>query len=153
MRNYSETEIFTPEALTAFHKTTRLVLAIPLLDGENYWRCHELARAVAQMLGCGYADGKFGAVDHSWCIIGGGRKREEMSLLAALIPSTEEYVLNGGCDPILDVYAVGSLPQVQLVDRAAVLRRQYVRGETRKDIRWKAVEELVSCMWLAEVGA
>jgi len=95
-------------------------------DVDNL-RCHELTRAVRiclSMLGY-YADlkdGKYGAVEHSWILLGAG--------------------------VILDVYAVARLPQVQLVDCRHLTkdREQYTPGPERDDVDWEFVHQLVSEM-------
>ena len=80
-------------------------------------RCHELARAVGRMFGLMVIDGKYGAVDHSW-----------------LMPGPH----------ILDVYAVGRLPQVQLVSIETLLPHGMYRiGPTREDIDTAFVQEIV----------
>lgn len=77
-----------------FEAATRVVARMPdrQLDGE-WVRCHEVARATCRLLGTGtVVDGVYGcAVEHSW-----------ISLDQAL----------------LDPYAVGRLPTVQLVNLA-----------------------------------
>jgi hypothetical protein len=89
-------------------------------------RCHELACAVAHRLGDEYSgvahngsfvlvDGKYGPVDHSWI---------------------EWKTAPSGYRRILDVYAVGRLPMVQLIDASTLLQHQglpYVRSEKKRD--------------------
>jgi hypothetical protein len=85
----------------------------------NELRCHELARAVHIVTyEHGYklvvVDGKCGLIEHSWLMLDGGR--------------------------ILDPYAPGRLPAVQLVDPIV---GAYRPGEKRDDIRRVIVDQLV----------
>jgi hypothetical protein len=120
MNSYSE-KIFDTSEIILFGKATSLVAA---LRHDAELRCHELARAVARTLGSlRVFDGKFGSVDHSWC---------------------ETEYMN-----VLDVYAAGSLPQVQLLhagSRAWMLPhdKSYKVGEPRTDIREERLEALMN---------
>jgi len=85
----------------------------------NELRCHELARAVHVVTyEHGYTlvvvDGTCGSIEHSWLMLDGGR--------------------------ILDPYAPGRLPAVQLVDPIV---GSYQPGEKRTDIRRAIVDQLV----------
>jgi hypothetical protein len=91
----------------------------------NELRCHELARAVHTVLciedsgivdRCGLivVDGQCGPVEHSW-LVGGGF--------------------------VLDPYAPGRLPAVQIVD--ALLAMMYRVGVRRQDIRPGIVKQLI----------
>lgn len=88
-------------------------------DWGNELRCHELARAIQIVTyGSGHTlvvvDGKCGPIEHSWLMMDGGK--------------------------ILDPYAPGRLPSVQLVDPIA---GNYRPGEKRADIRHAIVDQLV----------
>ncbi len=97
-------------------------------------RCHEVTHIVNGILGIVdvmeygkhvdkmwvVIDGKFGEVDHSWLVWRG-----------------DEKVI------ILDTYAVGSLPQVQLVDVQRLLPERYFAGPCRTDINMEFVDRQV----------
>jgi hypothetical protein len=132
VKSYSEVNIFEPAHVSAFKLATTLVGAIPEPGpDEEPWRCHEVARVVARVLaGLGrfsVVDGWFGGCDHSWLV------------------SHDGLV-------ILDVYAVGGLPPVVLLDtgisgKALPLPygERYERWpEPRNDIRWDVVERLAT---------
>lgn len=128
MKGHSYTSIFRRLALDFWERTTELVEGLP---EDPELRCHELARAVARYfegdaLDPVVVDGKFGIADHSWLIIGRDKR-----IYAH----------------VLDVYAVGSLPMVQLVDVMSVSirrARQYVPGEVRSDIRTDVIDRLLA---------
>lgn len=98
-------------------------------------RCHELARAVVRCLrpavparlSLRVVDGSLWSVQHTWIEICGSP--EETSL-----------------DAILDVYAPGRVPQVQLLDNHASVIVGYRPGSPRGDIREAVVEVLVAEM-------
>jgi len=132
MISYAQTDLFSAEELRLFRRAEGLVAALPFATLETplgVVRCHELARAVAVDLNrvardgvLHVRDGKFGQVDHSWIEL----------------PTRN----------ILDVYAVGSLPQVQLVYMSTgALRdrnRCYQTGlSPRGDIRQATCDELL----------
>ena len=127
MRGYSETEVFSPGEVSAFRRAEAMVHAIP--DMEDL-RCHEVARAVASMLGLEVQDGKYGMVEHSWI----------------LLPRT------AGRSAILDVYSVGRLPPVQLIHHAGILPHfdSFKAGDPRDDVRQGTVDRLV--ILLQEAG-
>jgi hypothetical protein len=79
-------------------------------------RCHELAGAVQRALDEDLivVDGKCGPVEHSWLVCADG--------------------------VILDPYAPGRLPAVQVVDPIAA---NYRPGDPRDDIWWEVVDRLV----------
>lgn len=142
MRGYSEEEVFPKVELAYWRKATRLVEAIPepwiLGSGPRapdrskppIIRCHELARAVSFALDeprlsgvfPGVVDGKYGAVEHSWIKLVNSNGRTK------------------GC--VLDVYSVGRLPMVQLVDLSALLPHQALYKEQKLDLR-EAVNTLL----------
>lgn len=132
MKSYSEKEVFTSAELDALARASRLVAKIDARDFESVIRCHELARAVGRLLDLRHEDGVYsanasdGGVDHSWLFV----------------PNSW-----GGCS-ILDVYAVGRLPQVQLVYCGVTVphhRCFLARGE-RDDIDGQVVDKLVAAM-------
>ena len=126
MRGYSAREIFDVEAHGLFRKATRLVHAIP----EGMWRCHEVARAVLRFMPSRMkvVDGLYAAVDHSW-LVGDAR-----------LPI------------VLDVYSVGQLPMVQLVDAHTPGGTPYRPGSYRSDIRRDDIAEMIRAMTAAEEG-
>ena len=131
MTPYAEHEVFGVGSLGLYEKARALVQKIPeKLDGE-WVRCHELVRAVAEVLALDksqVADGWYGHVEHSW-----------LWTRPKLIWETP---------PILDVYVVGRLPSVQLVDSSPTFPWEYRRGDLRSDIQWGVVAELVRRMRL-----
>ena len=55
---------------------------------------------------------------------------------------------DGGFGPmpsVLDVYAPGRVPQVQLVDTSSVLPFYYRRGAARADVRHDRVDRICEC--------
>jgi hypothetical protein len=131
VRSYSQQAVFTPREVQLFWEANRLVALFPeAREGEPAIRCHEVARAVGELLDLTVEDGHFGTVDHSWLW-------------------TEPVDQRRGRYPnILDVYAVGSLPMVQLVDMGHYLPHNlaYRPGDperiVRKDIRRDVVDYL-----------
>lgn len=99
MRGYAELEVFSPQELEARDFAELFVSRAPAKLRGEWVRCHELVRAVGELLELPaerVADGYCGLTEHSWLWMG---KRERYK------PPPN----------ILDVYAVGRLPQVQLV--------------------------------------
>ncbi len=121
MKTYTEREVFTADELRLFERTTALVSALPHLDPHGREiRCHELARVVASHLKLPHYDGLYDlGAQHSWCETPGGH--------------------------ILDVYAVGRIPPVQLVAVVPTMMRHFHRGAYRTDIR----EDVIA--WLIDV--
>lgn len=83
-------------------------------------RCHELVRAVCKLplpngLDAQVQDGTFGLVDHSWLYL---------------------FIEGRRWGSVLDVYSVGRLPMVQLVDIGPTTMHHalYHSGPDRKDI-------------------
>lgn len=92
----------------------------------NELRCHELARAVARVVGehgMIVVDGKCGPIEHSWLFL------PAVEISAAVI---------------LDPYVPGRLPAVQLID--LVVGTAYRPGMPRSDIRTAVVDRLVAEM-------
>lgn len=109
MRSYSETCVFPAAVLRALEVAQGCAVAMPDPPaGAPPLRCHEVARAVARRLRASGAfgpawtvevvDGRFGRADHTWVELRGP-----------------------GGEWVLDPYAVGRLPQVQVLglDRSA----------------------------------
>ncbi|MFI5297377.1 MAG: hypothetical protein ACHREM_04705 [Polyangiales bacterium] len=130
MKNYAEAEVFAPDELVLLRRATALVAAIPDVHAFGELRCHELARAVGRALDLQVQDGRYFLVEHSWLSIS-PRQRGQWR------------------ENILDVYCVGSLPQVQI--RACVPGESHVGtthvgyrpGPAREDIREAVVDGLV----------
>lgn len=128
MNGHSALNIFTDAELDLHRQAVTLVGGLPELASI---RCHELARAVAiffrrSPLRLKVVDGKFGIVDHSWIETGHSYKHI-----------------------ILDVYAVGSVPIVQLHDMGSVgIRdaRAFIEGPPRDDIDHAALQKLLDQM-------
>lgn len=129
MLNYSAIHVFSTEALRALKAATQLVELVP--DSFKDVRCHELTRAVAFVLDrvCNVSaprmiDGTYMRVyEHSWI---------ELRELPRRV--------------ILDVYAIGALPQVQLVDGDMRNSPYQIGAEHRTDIDTTMVAELVAGM-------
>jgi hypothetical protein len=131
MKSYSENKIFDPYETQLFHRATRLVRELP--DIETL-RCHELTRAVGMHLHLSIEDGFYGFVDHSW-----------------LWTYRPGRVLGRiGFPNILDVYCVGALPQVRLVDgRHTQLPHvgwAYRPGPVRDDVNDEMVSRLLGLL-------
>lgn len=129
MKPYSRENYFLKSEIDAFDKATQLVWLLDesTIPDRRELRCHELARALASTLNLEFRDGKFCSVDHSWLIF----------------PQA-----NGTIEPnILDPYAVGQVPMVQLIDTSSWalsgLRLLYRKGSPRDDIRTNVVAWLI----------
>jgi len=120
MIGYAESQVFPAYALTDMRAATKLIEKLPGKDPQGRWvRCHELARAVAPFLSPLWTitDGYYETCDHSW--------------------------LRAPTGIVLDLYAVGQLPQVLLVDTNALLHRAAYRPQDRRrDIREDIVQWL-----------
>jgi hypothetical protein len=132
MKGYSASEEgFKPFEQRLLLQATQLVDCIPeTLWGGGPLRCHELARACGKFLNLPVADGRYGSVEHSWL------------WTRPLTP------MQPGESPpnILDVYAVGRLPMVQLVDYSSHGPRHhkhYSFGSPRSDIDERVVARLI----------
>jgi hypothetical protein len=97
VKGYAETDVFNELDVKLMQDAAKVVEVLPDPGQSDLpWRCHEVTRAVAHLLGGELAvvDGQYAGAQHSWIAFRGG----------------------DGDVRILDVYAVGRLPQVQLVD-------------------------------------
>jgi hypothetical protein len=136
MISHSERAIFMPNELELLRKATLLVAAIP--DDLEDLRCHEVARAVGQVLDLPIQDGFYGFVQHTWLWV------EKPSF--EFKPKDLRWRV---APRILDVYCIGSLPIVRLLDSATSLPHvglNYHIGAPRDDIDEIVVEHLVSIM-------
>ena len=96
MKGYAETDVFNVAELQLLRRAQRIVDVLPASIEGRVIRCHELTRAVAEFLGCEVCDGWYGMVEHSWLW-------------------TKPLELFNGLPNVLDVYAPGRPPAVQLV--------------------------------------
>jgi hypothetical protein len=118
---YAESEVFSEEDIALLKKVVRWVAKVPGKINSRWIRCHELAIAIGEMLQLPVVDGKYLSMEHSWIPLGERR--------------------------LLDVYAPGRLPQVQLVDTSLPsFVSDYVVGPPRTDINRGLVEQLKSYM-------
>lgn len=129
MISYSQISVFSVREVELLRRASAAVLRFPDAPGL---RCHEVARAAGRVLGLTVQDGHYGLIEHSWLWTSG----------------PEGFFGSGRYPNILDVYAVGSLPQVRLVDMGHFLpeNRAYRfsrLGESREDVREDVVAELV----------
>ena len=131
MKAYSELEIFSETEVRLFRRAQGLVSVLGDLPDI---RCHELARAVGLLLDLPHQDGFYGFVDHTW-------------LWTRPIVRTVGRI---GFPHVLDVYSVGQLPMVRLVDgehtQLPHVGWAYRPGEERKDIQMNIVHDLVIMM-------
>lgn len=102
MKSYSETNIFGACDRKLFELATRLVAGLG--DRPKMIRCHELARALGEVLKLPFQDGMYGFVEHTWLWT---------KSMGNWIDPLE--IMRTGPN-ILDVYCVGRLPMVQLID-------------------------------------
>lgn len=128
---YAQVKCFDKRMLHCYRLAYRITQWLPgWYDGERT-RCHEVARIVNILLldkalgNTEVVDGKYGGIDHSWINL----------LPAEGLPPTSQR--------ILDTYAVGQLPQVQLVDCFGRLGAAYEPGEMRTDIKTHFVHTCV----------
>jgi hypothetical protein len=119
MITYAERICFRPSHLRLLYRVEAYVARVSPSWG-NELRCHELARAVHRVVHEDehkllVVDGKCGPIEHSWLYLDGA--------------------------VILDPYAPGRLPAVQLID--LVVGSAYRPGTSRTDIRQAVVNRLV----------
>lgn len=120
MKSYAESEALTAGDLVHLHRATALVDRVPARIGDEWVRCHELARAVGEVLELFVVDGSYGACDHSWLVLPSG--------------------------VILDVYVPARMPQVQLCPYWFGAPAMYRSGAERTDLRTHIVTSLVNRM-------
>jgi len=129
--SYAEREIFTARELDLWRRAERLIEAVPSTLAES--RCHELARAVGRVLDLPHQDGFYGFVDHTWLWT---RPLEVRRTVGRI-----------GFPHVLDVYCVGSLPMVRLVDGEHTalphIGWAYRPGQERDDIDEDRIASLV----------
>ncbi|KKK91617.1 hypothetical protein LCGC14_2711170, partial [marine sediment metagenome] len=123
---------YLADHMPVYNQACDLVASLPEYDKEGRdVRCHEVVRALRLYLenDVRTQDGHYGIVEHSWFWL-----------------SSKPLIIRAGglVPPILDVYSVGRVPMVQLVDTALTLPHNgylFVPGEPREDIRWEVVLE------------
>lgn len=135
MRPFAERTYFPREVRAAFHMLTFVVERLQQRAPEI--RCHELALAAGILIADKMPDqlatitwsGTYGAVEHSWLDVQPRRS------------ANSEWF-------ILDVYAVGQMPQVRLVDGSVYLpeAKLFQRGERRRDVDSLLAKSLFSEM-------
>lgn len=132
MRGYAERKVFMRYETALLREAEVLVQKAPdEMLGEEV-RCHELARAVGEILGLEVADGHFGFVEHSWLWV-----RPPVSQLRPwTLPN------------ILDVYVPGAMPQVQLMHMGHTGLPQRYSPHPIRDlvVRDSVVERLIAAM-------
>ena len=117
MITYAERVCFREAHLRLLARVEACVARVSNAWG-NELRCHELARAAAEVLNdvtLEVVDGKCGPVEHTWLVLSDGA--------------------------ILDPYVPGRLPAVQLVD--PLVGAMYRPDAPRDDIRQAIVDQLV----------
>lgn len=158
MISYSQREVFTDFAHELYVEAGTWAAALPTwwrTDGSWCWsdtpprkpvpevRCHEVVRAIDRVMGItafqfgAVVDGYYGLVEHSWLALFG--------------------LENVGGPSILDVYAVGRLPMVQLVCVTTATTPEYENYETgdpRTDINQPLVDQMVHELerWRPKLG-
>ena len=131
MISHSQKVAFSDKELDLLKQATMLTSKI---DDIPYLRCHEVARAIGSILQLSVQDGYFGSVEHSW--------------LWSTSTESKRFPPN-----VLDVYAIGSLPQVQLISMRYMLphNENYVwevYGTFRTDIKQDVVDQLIElCLY------
>lgn len=153
MIGYSGTTVFSEGAKLFLNIAERVVAAMPEEDGL---RCHEVARVVATAISRRLSlidvrerltnpvwpeeepgmvkrlyviDGHYGAAEHSW-----------------LLTRFYRHELKWWMVTILDTYAVGRLPTVQMLDPSLGMGELYRPGPTRTDIRRETISRLASAV-------
>ena len=135
MKSYSET-VFPKDEIALRDRAERMVEAIP--EMKIIIRCHELSRAVGRVLGLQNQDERYGFVEHSWL------------WTKPLLKGRLDELLRMDVPDILDVYSVGQLPMVRLVDARHVqlphISFAYQPGEPRFDVDEALVRKLAKIM-------
>lgn len=116
---------FDPQHIVTHDLAEMIIQFVPERDPQGRdVRCHEVVRFVRKWVTSDHTrivDGYYHEVDHSW--------------LEVVDPHTKRMA-------ILDPYAVGRLPRVQLVTTVHNLHRAYREHRKRNDIRVDVVEWL-----------
>lgn len=137
MRSYAQECIFSPHEIALWEHACRLIARIPDEDSKHI-RCHELARAVGRILVLPHQDGHYGFVEHTWLWTETPPQDVAIERWLPFVPN------------ILDVYAPGKLPQVQLVHAKSVglphIGWSWRPGNPREDIDADLVDHLVRTM-------
>lgn len=132
MRGYSDTNVFTRDEKELLSCAQRLM---EVIEDDPNLRCHEVARAIGQVLDLPHQDGAYGFVEHTWLWTSPPRALENGLPLGWMMPN------------ILDVYCVGSLPLVRLVYMVTSGTghvQLYRPGAVRTDIDHARVEQLIA---------
>lgn len=149
MKGYSTIHVFNERERRLRYAAERVVSYFPdymahATEGKGAWlRCHEVARAVGDILQLEVQDGFYGVVEHSWCRISRsiGANSENVDDGNPLRPlRTKSPYLESWS--VLDVYAIGRLPQVQLVSSIAGIR-DFRSAAARDDIDHQVVMKLI----------
>lgn len=119
MITYSQREVFKQTDMKYFEEASGLVARMPDFDNElRELRCHEVAQVVGCLLDLRVRDGKYEiGCEHSWLVLPTGN--------------------------ILDVYAVGRHPPVQLVAVVLTMPVRYREMDIGLKIRHQVVEQLL----------
>ena len=137
--SYSEREVFTAGERDLLHRAEDCVIRIPSHLSDS--RCHEVARAVGFHLGLAHQDGFYGFVDHTWLWT---------APFAAPCYEPSRNKTRIGFPHVLDVYCVGSLPMVRLVDGDHTslphIGWSYRPGRERDDIDKDRLRALIETM-------
>lgn len=132
MRSYAEIAIFDPYYINVFNMAIKLVEKASNDDkiDDKVIRCHELARAVANVLSghnLQVVDGKLEGIEHTWLAFAGN-------------------IGDPNSKHILDVYVPGRMPQVQLIHDHFFVAKQYKAGHYRHDVDHAIVQKLAERM-------
>ena len=137
--SYSERKVFTGGEINLLHRAERCVARIPNELADS--RCHEVARAVGYRLGLAHQDGFYGFVDHTWLWT---------APFAASCYEPSRNKTRVGFPHVLDVYCVGSLPMVRLLDGEHTslphIGWAYRPGKERDDIDETRLRTLIEAM-------
>lgn len=137
--SYSARRIFSIDELTMLRRAEQLVRRVP--ESMKDVRCHELARACGFHLNLQHQDGYYGFVDHSWLWT------RPLNRTVGRSVTTFGRI---GFPNILDVYCVGQMPMVRLVDGQHTslphIGWAYRPGEERQDVDDDTLERLIRIM-------
>jgi hypothetical protein len=130
VKGYASAEVFSKSEQLLLREASKIVGKLPLRDRQGRWsRCHEVARFVGSVLGLEICDGYYGMVEHTW-------------LWTTPVPVARRkgHPWFGPPPNILDPYAVGRMPLVQLIHSSSSLPLEYRRGSPRRDVRKDVLE-------------